>query len=262
MKTILLSILLSVSLMGAKAQFVALNALIRYVSMPVADVTEEIISRKGWELSESKNQDGTATLKFEGNGNNNSTIIIEQVDDNENEVFFICDKINYDLLTKSLLALNPTFVGSKVTKQGNIVKTYDGKTYGYAVTIAPKSSFSFQIYKRKGSLLTKDENDDRLSIHKGDGGSGFGETPIALRKFTNLVLPEDDGQQMGKIAVRLKINKNGTVIDATPGVKGTTLTDRELWQKCKDAVMGARLEQSESAPNVQIGIVVFNFKIK
>ncbi|MNY40161.1 hypothetical protein D3C86_1748840 [compost metagenome] len=52
------------------------------------------------------------------------------------------------------------------------------------------------------------------------------------------------------------------MIDATPGVKGTTLNDRELWQKCKDALMGARLIQSESAPDVQIGIVVFNFKIK
>ncbi|MNY82356.1 hypothetical protein D3C86_2244000 [compost metagenome] len=58
------------------------------------------------------------------------------------------------------------------------------------------------------------------------------------------------------------INKSGVVIDATPGVKGTTLNDRELWQKCKDAVMGARLTQSESAPNVQIGVVVFNFKVK
>ena len=64
------------------------------------------------------------------------------------------------------------------------------------------------------------------------------------------------------IAVRIMINKNGIVIDATPGVKGTTLNDRELWQKCKDAVMGARLTQSESAPNVQIGVVVFNFKVK
>ncbi|WP_316793844.1 energy transducer TonB [Pedobacter frigoris] len=105
-------------------------------------------------------------------------------------------------------------------------------------------------------------NGDPLSNNYGEGGSGFGETPIALRKFTNLVTPQDDGQKTGKIAVRIKINKSGIVIDATPGVKGTTLNDRELWQKCKDAVMGARLTQSESAPDVQIGVVVFNFKVK
>jgi hypothetical protein len=105
-------------------------------------------------------------------------------------------------------------------------------------------------------------NGDPLSNNYGEGGSGFGGTPIALRRFTNLVTPNDDGQKTGKIAVRISINKEGVVIDATPGVKGTTLNDRELWQKCKDAVMGARLNQSSSAPDIQVGVVVFNFKVK
>ncbi len=105
-------------------------------------------------------------------------------------------------------------------------------------------------------------NGDPLSNNYGEGGSGFGETPIALRRFTNLVTPQDDGQKTGKIAVRISINKQGIVINAVPGVKGTTLNDRELWQKCKDAVMGARLNQSENAPDVQVGVVIFNFKVK
>jgi hypothetical protein len=87
-------------------------------------------------------------------------------------------------------------------------------------------------------------------------------TPIALRKFTNLVMPQDDGQKTGKIAVQIKINKKGIVVDATPGVKGTTLNDKELWQKCKDAVMGASLTESETATDIQTGVVVFNFKVK
>lgn len=106
------------------------------------------------------------------------------------------------------------------------------------------------------------KNGDPLSNNYGEGGSGFGDTPIALRRFTNLVTPADDGQKTGKIAVRISINKQGVVIDAVPGVRGTTLNDRELWQKCKDAVMGARLNQSASAPDVQVGVVVFNFKVQ
>jgi hypothetical protein len=105
-------------------------------------------------------------------------------------------------------------------------------------------------------------NGDPLSNTYGEGGSGFGETPIALRRFTNLVTPKDDGQKTGKIAVRISINKEGIVINAVPGVKGTTLNDRELWQKCKEAVMGARLNQSSTAPDVQVGVVVFNFKVQ
>lgn len=105
-------------------------------------------------------------------------------------------------------------------------------------------------------------NGDPLANNYGEGGSGFGTTPIALRRFTNLVTPQDDGQKTGKIAVRISINKQGIVVDAVPGVKGTTLQDIDLWAKCKAAVMGARLNQSDSAPDFQVGVVVFNFKVK
>ncbi|MCX2482687.1 energy transducer TonB [Pedobacter sp. MR2016-24] len=105
-------------------------------------------------------------------------------------------------------------------------------------------------------------NGDPLANNYGEGGSGFGTTPIALRRFTNLVTPQDDGQKTGKIAVRISINKQGIVVDAVPGVKGTTLQDLDLWAKCKAAVMGARLNQSDSAPDFQVGVVVFNFKVK
>ena len=105
-------------------------------------------------------------------------------------------------------------------------------------------------------------NGDPLANNYGEGGSGFGSTPIALRRFTNLVTPQDDGQKTGKIAVRITINKQGIVVDAVPGVKGTTLQDLDLWAKCKTAVMGARLNQSDSAPDLQVGVVVFNFKVK
>ncbi|WP_432712283.1 energy transducer TonB [Pedobacter sp.] len=105
-------------------------------------------------------------------------------------------------------------------------------------------------------------NGDPLSNKYGEGGSGFGDTPIALGKFSNLVTPQDDGQKTGKIAVKVTINKEGVVINAVPGAKGSTLSDRELWQKCKDAVMGARYNQSANAPEVRVGIVVFNFKVQ
>lgn len=103
---------------------------------------------------------------------------------------------------------------------------------------------------------------DPMAPNYGEGGSGFGDTAIPLRRFTNLVTPQDDGQKTGKVAVRISINKNGVVVNATPGVKGTTLADRILWEKCRQAVMGATLNKSEEGPDIQIGVVIFNFKVK
>ncbi|TCC99068.1 energy transducer TonB [Pedobacter psychroterrae] len=107
-----------------------------------------------------------------------------------------------------------------------------------------------------------DKDGDPLASNYGEGGSGFGDTPIPIRSFVNFVPPQDNGQKTGKIAIRLKFNKNGTIIDAIPGVKGTTLNDRELWRKCKEAIMAARLNASDLGADVQMGVVTINFKVK
>jgi hypothetical protein len=52
------------------------------------------------------------------------------------------------------------------------------------------------------------------------------------------------------------------VVNAIPGVKGTTLSDKDIWEKCRLAVIGSSLNKLESAPEVQIGVVMFNFKVK
>ncbi|WP_129714445.1 energy transducer TonB [Pedobacter sp. SYP-B3415] len=107
-----------------------------------------------------------------------------------------------------------------------------------------------------------DRDGDPLATNYGEGGSGFGNKPIELRSFTNLVVPKDDGQKTGKIAVRIYINADGIVTNAQAGVKGTTLSDKALWEKCREAVMGATLTRSASGNNQQVGVVVFNFKVK
>lgn len=105
---------------------------------------------------------------------------------------------------------------------------------------------------------------DPLSPDYGEGGSGFGGVGLDLksRRFTNLTIPKDDGQKYGRVAVRIYVDRNGIVINAVPGVKGTTLSDKAIWEKCKTAVLGASLNKLESAPETQIGVVMFNFKVK
>jgi hypothetical protein len=269
-----LSLVLLISVL--KAQSIRLMDLIIYVAEPLPTSAQNIISKDGWELEETKLVDSSINMHFK---NENSALIIKKYKDFDSDVYLLCLKSKFEELNKSILALNLTLIKSFIDEEGCVVNTYLGENHGYTTKIQPKSTYSIHVFnkkdflnntisggKKKNTLLTKDvkhdENSDLLSNNYGEGGSGFGETPIALRKFTNLVMPQDDGQKMGKVAVRISINKNGEVIAATPGVKGTTLNDRQLWQKCKDAIMGARLAQAESATDVQIGVVVFNFKVK
>jgi hypothetical protein len=107
-------------------------------------------------------------------------------------------------------------------------------------------------------------NGDPLSPEYGAGGSGNGSYALDLksRKFTNLTVPKDDSQKHGTVAVKIRVDKNGVVIDASIIGKGTTLSDKAIWEKCRLAVLGSSLNKLDSAPDVQTGVVVFNFKLK
>ena len=105
-----------------------------------------------------------------------------------------------------------------------------------------------------------DPDGSTLAPNYGEGGSGFGNARLANR--TSVIKPkvEDSGQATGRIVIDIRVDKNGDVIYARVG-KGTTIADYQLQQKCIRAVIGARFNRSESAPDIQSGQFVFSFKV-
>lgn len=103
-------------------------------------------------------------------------------------------------------------------------------------------------------------NGDPLANNYGEGGSGFGNKPIPLRRFSNLVVPKDDGQEEGRVAIRISFNKAGKITSAKQELKGSTTTNTILVNKCIEAVLNSTLNQSDVANDSQTGVVVFNFR--
>jgi hypothetical protein len=105
---------------------------------------------------------------------------------------------------------------------------------------------------------------DPLSDNYNGTGSGNGGVALSLvsRRFVNLPSIKDNGQKSGKVIVEIRVDKNGVVTSAKAGARGTTLSDAILWDKCETAAMGSRFNTLESAPDTQIGTIVFNFKVK
>jgi hypothetical protein len=62
--------------------------------------------------------------------------------------------------------------------------------------------------------------------------------------------------------VDIRVDKNGNVVYARAGARGTTISDANLLDKCEDAVKRARLNSLDSAPETQQGTVVFVFKVQ
>lgn len=74
--------------------------------------------------------------------------------------------------------------------------------------------------------------------------------------------PSYSAQAEGRVVVQIKVNQYGEVTDAIPGVEGTTVTDKNLWNAARNAALKAHFNQKADAPAVQLGTITYIFKLK
>jgi len=100
---------------------------------------------------------------------------------------------------------------------------------------------------------------------RGDG-AGLGDKGISYdlqgRKSLNLPKPNYHYQEGGIVVVDVSVDRQGKVIQAIPGTKGSTILDDYLLKAAKDAAMDARFEAKPDAPETQKGKIIYNFILK
>ncbi|PPL02677.1 hypothetical protein [Parapedobacter indicus] len=95
-------------------------------------------------------------------------------------------------------------------------------------------------------------------------GSGDGDVGLSVLNRGWAVPPdiEDNGQQAGVVMVEVRVARDGRITFARVSLRGTTLTDKALWDRCERAVRAARFNEIEGAPREQRGLIPFRFKLK
>jgi hypothetical protein len=92
----------------------------------------------------------------------------------------------------------------------------------------------------------------------GSGGVGYGLNGRGSASFKRL---KQDCNESGMVIVKIVVNKSGNVIDATPGVRGTTNTAQCLLEPAKKIALSHKWPADSKAPSRQIGFVSVNFKL-
>jgi len=92
---------------------------------------------------------------------------------------------------------------------------------------------------------------------KGDGVS----FSLEGRKSSFLSQPEFNNQSEGKVVVEITVDKNGTVINAVPGVKGSTTLDDDLLDAAKRAALKSKFDRKPDA-TVQKGTISYHFVLQ
>lgn len=93
-------------------------------------------------------------------------------------------------------------------------------------------------------------------------GDGFGSYNLAGRSLAAKPEVTDNSRETGKVVVEIIVDRNGKVIKATPGIKGTTNLTPVLLEKAKQGAMQARFSPKPNGPEEQYGTMTFVFRYK
>ncbi|MCG1037789.1 energy transducer TonB [Polaribacter sargassicola] len=104
--------------------------------------------------------------------------------------------------------------------------------------------------------------DPSSSKYYGNTGSGFGGNyNLAGRKALSTPKQQPDCQEEGTVVVRIVVDKNGKVVSAEPGYKGTTNSDPCLLKPAKEAALQTKWNADDEAPSRQVGTIIYKFSL-
>ena len=105
--------------------------------------------------------------------------------------------------------------------------------------------------------------DPNASGYYGNGGGGSGGNyRLGNRKAVSKPKPTYDcNNEEGTVVVRISVDKNGKVISAQPGIKGTTNSDTCLLTRAKEAALKTKFNPDSKAPTKQVGSIIYNFTL-
>ena len=112
----------------------------------------------------------------------------------------------------------------------------------------------------QGSITGSPDSDNYADgLSSGGGGINFS---LAVRNPVSIPKPEYNSQVSGTIVVRIRVNRDGKVISAEPGVKGSNILDETLLEAARKAALKARFNSKSDAAYTQAGTITYHFVLQ
>ena len=121
---------------------------------------------------------------------------------------------------------------------------------------------------------TSSEPSDKLEPGHASGNIKDGNTTgkpnarLKGREHLALPLPTYGVHEEGTVVVRIKVDRNGSVVEAQPGYTDpdensvrTTLTNKTAWEAARKAALQAQFNVKPDAPEFQYGTITYIFNI-
>ena len=104
-----------------------------------------------------------------------------------------------------------------------------------------------------------EDGDPNSNNYNGNGlGQGV-QFSLSGRSLLSVKKPRNPTQEDGNVVVEIVVDKNGKVIKATPGARGSTTTNPTLYKMAKQAALKARFNVKSNTSHEQKGQMTFVF---
>ncbi|MBU1013128.1 MAG: hypothetical protein KKG99_08975 [Bacteroidetes bacterium] len=96
--------------------------------------------------------------------------------------------------------------------------------------------------------------------YEGLGGEGSGISySLEGRGAKVIPKPTYTSPEQGRVVVNIWVNREGLVVKADDGAKGTNISDINLRRLAREAALQAKFSENPSAPDLQRGTITYNF---
>jgi len=96
-------------------------------------------------------------------------------------------------------------------------------------------------------------------------GNGLGNNGYSYdlkgRNSLSIPKPNYNLQESGKVVVEIKVDKNGKVVNARPGMPGSTTSNSTLYEAARKAALKAIFNSDSNAPAYQKGTITYHFQL-
>lgn len=114
----------------------------------------------------------------------------------------------------------------------------------------------------KEGVKGNEKGDPNSNTYYGNtGGGSGGNYNLAGRKALSKPIEKPDCQQEGTVVVEIKVDKNGKVVSAKAGAKGTDNSAPCLYKPAEEAALKTTWNVDEKAPVIQTGTIIYKFSL-
>ena len=115
---------------------------------------------------------------------------------------------------------------------------------------------------KEAGVKGKEKGDANSSKYYGNTANGSGGNyNLAGRRALSKPKEQPNCEEEGTVVVRIQVDKNGKVINAQAGVKGTTNSAPCLLKPAKEAALRTKWNSDNKAPSKQVGTIIYKFSL-